>query len=435
MKSRAFVFLLFVITLFGLSSCQKSEQLTEADIELISPSRNTLIYLPDTLQIKFKIKSEDEIESVDISIVNSNYISLFGTNTVSVRQYGEEIETIILLEPLQNFDDAPYYIRITARFPNGKSNFYFNIQLANKSLAYKGFFLFLRPGINQTHVNFYDQNMNDTDYFSCSGEYLDSEISSFYQTFHLLTEIPASLKSYAIDNQQVNWEKVPDFPNPKFTEIQIYEDIVYAGMESGKIVGYAQLSGQQKLITEVLVDSIPGKIHVLDDFIIGDYQSRLNGERTLVTFYKITGEKKQRHPIDIQIVSFVKLEDPNKVLIIGNENNRGVLGLYNAVDNIFDDLQQIEEGTIKDVYELDNGAILLLIENMIYLHHYKQNITTEIISFQELPDKVYFEPLLQQLVVQFEMKLSFFNYPEMSETSTIDFSKTLKEVQFYYQYD
>ncbi len=435
MKSCAFVFVFFITIVLGSISCQKTEKILEADIELISPAENSFIYLPDTLQIEFKLESENPVESIEISIVNSNYISLFGINTVINPQMGEQIKTTMLLDPLKDFDDAPYFIRISSRFPNNKSNSYFRIQLANKTLAYKGFFLFYRPEIHQTKIDFFDQDLNDTVYFSSPGEYLDSEISSFYKRLYLLTEIPAKLKSFSIDEQQVKWEQDPGFPHPKFTEIIINEDRIYAGMESGQIVGYGQLKGQQKVVTETLADSFPEKIHLQEDFIVSNYLSRMNGKRTLITFYKETGIQKHRHPIDFEVVSFIKSEDPEEVMIIGNENQTGIMCFYNSKDNYFEGYHQIEEGEITDVCVMNDGMLFLLIGNNIYLHYYKQNATAELISFQQAPEKIYFEQLTKRVVVQFEMDLSFFLYPEMLEISSLNFSDPLKTVQFYYQYD
>lgn len=435
MKNHHIVFILNVFLLVSLSSCKKEDALSELSVELISPSENSLFKLPDTLQIKFKIESEADIESVHISIVNSNYISLFGTNTIDTPQTGEEIVTTITLRPLQNFDNAPYYIRITVNYNEDKRNFYFDLQLENKPLVYQGFFLFSSYGIQQTRIDFYNPNLIDTVFCDGQGNYSDSEISGFYRKLYLLTATPAKLKTFSIEDQVLDWEVEPAFPYPQFTDIEIDKDRIYAGMESSQIVGYAQLNGQKKLITEMLTDSFPEKMFPGEDYLLCDYLSRLNGKRTLVTFYKETGVKKQRHPINFKVVSFARTEYPEKVLVIGNMNQKGIVSLYHAHDNYFENSQQVEEGNITDVCEISEGTLLFLIANGVYLYHYEHNITAPLVTFQELPVRIYFEHISQQVIVQFEKKLLFLGYPEMNEIATLDFDSALKGMQLYYQYN
>jgi len=435
MKSFALVFVLFVVIVMGLISCQKTEKMIEADIELISPSENSIIYLPDTLQIKLRIEAAGDIESVKISIVNSNYISLFGTNTINSPTAGKEIETTMLLRILQDYNDSPYKIRVKVKYPDNEQNTYFNIQLTNKPLAYKGFFLFSRPGIQLTNIVFYDQNLNDTAFTVSSGEYLDSDISSFYEKLFLLTDTPAKLKTFSIVDQLTEWEAEPVFPNPEFTDIQINEDRIYAGMESGQVVGYSTLNGQQKLITEMLSDSFPEKIFILEEFIIGDFLSRMNGNRTLVTFYKETGAKKHRQPISFPVVSFANTVYPDKVLVIGNENQKGKISLYNVLNNYFENTHQIDTGEIIAVCEINEETILFSIGRSVYLYHYKQSYSNWLATFDDTPANIYFEHISQQLIVQFEKRLSILKFPGMDEVTRLNFEKTLKGVQLYYQYD
>ncbi|MCB2207990.1 MAG: hypothetical protein KQH67_06800 [Bacteroidetes bacterium] len=435
MKSRVVVFIWFAVFVFGHYSCQKTEDVIETYVELISPAENSLIYLPDTLQIKFKIKTEGDIESVNISVVNSNYISLFGTNTIDAPPTDEEVVTTINLKPLQNFDDAPYYIRITVNYHKVKRDIYFNFQLDNKPLVYKGFFLFSSSGIQQTRIDFYNPNLLDSVFLIVQGVYIDSEISSFNNNLYMLTTTPEKLKSFSINNQVLDWEAEPAFPYPAFTDIHLNKDRIYTGMESGQIVGYSQLNGQQQLTTEMMTDSFPEKIHIMEDFIIGDYLSRISGKKTLVTFYKETGVKKQSQPVDIQVVSFATTAYPYQVLIVGNKNQKGIISQYHVQDNYFVAAREIEEGIITTVCEITEGTLLCSIDKGLYLHKYAQNMTIKLIEFQEVPLQIYFEHISRQIIVQFESKLIFLQYPDMEEISIINMDNTLKGLQFYYQYD
>ncbi len=93
LKKRLINNLFSILIIFSLNSCHKSEKINSPKVDMISPVENSMIQIPDTLEIRCKIQSERAIESVSVSIVNANYISIFGTNTVNTSQVDQEIKT------------------------------------------------------------------------------------------------------------------------------------------------------------------------------------------------------------------------------------------------------------------------------------------------------------------------------------------------------
>ena len=191
MRNISVISIIALLLSVGTFSCRKIDKNIITNVELISPEANTIIRLPDTIQIKFKVESEEDVEFVSISIVNSNYIPLFGTHYVDAPISGETIEKAIPLKALQNTDEAPYYILIAVNYKeDDKWNSYFKIQLVNKPVNYQGFYLFTRPFISQTAIDFYDHNLEKTFFIQTEGEYIDSEILNFYGKLFLLTHLP-----------------------------------------------------------------------------------------------------------------------------------------------------------------------------------------------------------------------------------------------------
>jgi len=424
-----------ILIIFSLISCHKSEKINSPVVDLISPVENSMIQIPDTIEIQCNIQSERAIESVSISIVNANYISIFGTNTINAPQTVQEIQSTLILRSLQNLDEAPYYILISVHDGMSKWNSYFPIQLTMKPLYYKGFYLFSQGGINETRIDFYDPQLNDTIFIQSSGNYLDSDISNFFKKTYKITEIPHKLRAYSIDEKQLDWEAGPQFPNPGFTDIQVDEDRIYAGMENGQIVGYSQLSGQQKLITGMLTDSIPQRIIILENWIVSDYLSRLNGNQTLVTFFKETGVIRQKQPIDFQILSFINTVFPDKVMVVGNKNQSGIAALYDARNNYFEDIRVIDEGNITAVCSIDEMQLILSIDNSLYIYNYELDVITALVSLDDSPENLYFEYISNQIIVQFEKEISLYQFPGMEEVASLNFEQTLNALQLYYQND
>lgn len=433
-----FIIAFILIILFirtGLISCRKEAKETSTYVELINPSENTLISLPDTVQVTFRIEGDLEITSASVSFVNVNYIPLFATKYIDSPNTQEVISTTLVLKSLPTISETPYYILISVYHKEGKENSYFNIRLENRPITYQGFFLFSRPGIHQTQIDFYDQNLNDTSFLQSEGEYIDSDIASFYGKLFLLSHTPEKLKTYFIIDNQLDWETQPTFPNPEFTDIETDENQIFAGMGNGQIVGYSQFNGQPELVAELLQDSIPQRIHILENYIVGDYLSRINGNKSLVTFYKSTGVKKHRHPIDILIVSFFDTDNADEIIVVGNQDQKGIVSVYNVQENYFENVQQLQKGEIVSACRIEANIFMYSVEDRLYLHNLKQNISSQIKQFGDYPVSIYFESLNQRIYVLFENKLSILQYPGMNDIFGLNFVSPLKGLQFYYAYD
>lgn len=435
MRNILVISIIVLLLSVGIFSCRKIDKNIVTHIELIIPEANTIIRLPDTIQIKFKVESEENIEFVSISIVNSNYIPLFGTTYVYTPKSGEEITKTMTLKALQNTSELPYYILISVNYEEDKWNSYFKIQLVNKPVSYQGFYLFSRPFISQTAIDFYDQNLEKTFFIQTDGEYIDSDISNFYGKLFLLSHTPAKLKAYSVVEQQLVWEAEPQFPYPEYTAIEMDVNRVYAGMENGQIVGYSEINGQQQLIAERLVDSIPEKISIIENYIIAAYQSRNNGNRTLVTFYKSTGHKKHRRSIDFEVVSFIKTEEPDRVIIFGNRDQNGIASMFNAQDNSFEDTHQFEIGKIGAVCKVEDEVFIISIENKLYSYNWSQKYLTLLIEFEDIPFKIEYEHLSGRIIVLFMNRLIIYQFPGMIDIADLEMENTLKGLQFFYQYE
>ena len=434
-KKNSIFIIVFILIIGMLFSCQKPKELSEPIVKLISPLENSQVQVPDTLEICFKIQSDHSIKSVAASIVNGNYISITGTSTINEPETETENKINILIRDQHKLNEAPYYIKVAVNDGTGIWNSYFAIQLANKPLLYKGFYLFSRPGIHQTKIGFYDQDLNDTSLFYINGEYVESSISGMYNKLFIATETRVKLGAHSIGENILEWDIDSQFPNPGFTDIQLDENRIYAGMQSGQIAGYSQLNGQQKFVTELLLDTFPEKICVLEEYIIGDYLARIGGNKTIVTFYKETGVKKHRRPINMKVVSMLNTPEPNAALVIGNEDGKGKIALYNANNNFFEYSHQIDEGPIIGVSELDNNYILLTIDQSMYVYNLKQNMITLLANFQDIPENIYFEQNTNQIIVLFEKNIKFLLYPGLNEIASLEFENTLQGLQLYYQYD
>ncbi len=427
--------LIFFLLLWAFASCRKTDDVPLAQVELISPDENTLLRLPDTVKISFKITGEQVPDYVVLSIVNRNYIPLFGNKYIHTPEMGVELTETMVLHALQDAGEVPYYILISASIHGESQNNYFPVQLTNKPLEYQGFYLFVKTSVNQMNITFYNRELEPVSFTQISGNYIASSISNYYEKLYFTTDIPAKLRTFSLTEQQQLWETEPLFPYPFYTDVQADADWIYAAMGNGQITAYSGLTGQPKLVTERLADSIPEQMAVLDEFVIGFYRSKINGHRSLVSFYKVSGVKKCLYPVDFELVTFLADKDPSKAVVVGNHENEGLITVFDPYKNSFEGTIQPGVGSIVAACEAWEGSYLFAAAGKLYAYQIDQHQEKLIKVLEDIPVDVLYENVSGTVFVFYPHSLQLYAYPLMTEIAEIALESEIKGMEFFYRYE
>ena len=435
MKRSILPVFIFSLLLCTFASCRKTDDVPLVHIALISPDENTLWRLPDTVSISFKITGDQAPDHVTVRIVNRNYIPLFGEKHIDAPEMGVELSETMVLHALHDTDEAPYYILISASVHEEYQNNYFPVKLTNKPLAYQGVYLFTKASVNQTALTFYKSGMEPVSFARVSGNFIASDISDYYQKLYLITDIPARLRAFSLTDQQQVWETEPLLPYPVYTDVKTDADRIYAGMGNGQITAYSGLTGQPKLVAERLTDSIPEKIAVLDEFVVGYYRSRINGYRSLVSFYKVSGVKKHRYPIDFELVTFLAHEDPANVVVVGNRDNEGLFTVFDPYKNSFEETVQPGVGSIETACAAWEGAYLFATADKLYMYQYDEHQEKLLKELNDIPIAIMYEHVSGTVFVAYSGALVLYEYPQMMEIARIEPENEIKGLALFYRYE
>jgi hypothetical protein len=434
--NKIFIFIsLLLLTAMAIWSCRKQEAYNSADVELYSPEENALLQLPDTLLVEFTIKTDKHVDFAAISIVNKNFTPLFGTTYIQNPPVDEMISKTIIISALQHTEDAPYYVLVSVTSGEDTDHNYFSIRLTNRPLNYKGFYAFFKSAVHETTIDFYDQQMERSSFAVTSGDYQDSDISGFYERLYLTTRTPAQLTAYDLFDGQAAWEAEPLLPYPDFADICAGNNRAYAAMGNGQIAGYAGLNGQQQYVTDRLADSVPEQIIVLDEYLVSSYRSRLNGRKSLVSFYTATGVKKHQYPVDIGVVSFFRHEEPDKTFVFGNRNGEGAVAVFAPLENNLGAWHWFHFGRVDAVCPTGDEDFVVLSGRNLYSYDHYMHQERFLKSFEDSVFSVQYEKVTNSLFLLFPDKIRTFSYPDMHEQSGTDFEMQLKGIAFYYRYD
>ncbi len=430
-----FLAIIFTLLLSSVFSCRKTEDINLSGVELLSPAQNTTLHLPDTVQISFRITGEPAPDHVAISIVNRDYIPLFGTEYISNPETGVVLTKTMTLHTLQHTDDDPYYILI-APYAQGESrNNYFPVKLENKPLAYKGFYLFTKSRSNQTLITYYNGELEQSFFARADGAYVNSDISDYYQKLYLITEIPAKLQTFSLWEQQQDWETEPAFPYPVYTDLQVDNDWIFAAMGNGQIIGYSGHTGQPKLVSERLADSLPQKIAVTHEYIVGFYKSRINGRKSLVSFYKVSGVKKHRYPVDFEVTDLFKQESGDKVVVIGNRNDEGLITIFDPYRNMLEGTFQPGVGRIETACEAGEGGYLFATNSKLYAYQPGQGYENMLMDLNDVPKSLVYENQSGTVFLLYSDSLVMYAYPQMSVKAKVEPESEILGLEIFYRYE
>ena len=416
-------------------SCRKKEEYNPVDVLLISPEENSLLKLPDTLLVEFKITTDKKVDFAAITIVNKNYTPLFGTKYINDPPTGELISKLIVINALQHTGDVPYYILISVKSGEETEQNYFNIRLTNRPLNYKGFYAFVKFSVHETSIDFYDQEMEKTSFATTEGDYLNSDISGFYGNLFLTTGMPEKLIAFDLFDQQTVWEAEPLMPYPGFSDLYAKDSRIYAAMGNGQVAGYAGLNGQLQFVAERQNDSVPGKIIVLDEYLIGYYRSRLNARKSLVSFYMATGVKKHQYPVDFEVVSLLKHAEPDKSYVFGNSDGEGIVAVFIPDENYLGEEHRFSFGTVDAVCKTGDEEFVVLSGHRLYVYNEPLHQERLLKTIEDSAFCVKYEEVSSRLYVLFRDKLLIYAYPGMDEIYSTDFDFPLKGIEFYYRYE
>ncbi len=416
-------------------SCRKKEEFNPVDVALISPEENSLLKLPDTLMVKFTITTDRKVDLASVTIVNKNYTPLFGTKYIDDPPTDELISKLMVISALQHTEDIPYYILISVRCGEETEHNYFNIRLTNRPLSYKGFYAFVKSSVHETSIDFYDQEMEKNSFAATGGDYVDSDISGFYGKLFLATGTPEKLITFDLFDQQPVWEAEPLMPYPVFTDLCAKDSRIYAATGNGQISGYAGLNGQLQFVAERQQDSVPGKVIVLDEYLIGYYRSRLNARKSLVSFYMATGVKKHQYPVDFEVVSFFEHEEPDKSYVFGNSDGEGIVAVFIPHENHLGEEYKFGFGSVDAVCRTDDEEFVILSGRRLYAYDESMHQERLLKTVEDSAFCVKYEEVWSRLYVLFQNKLLVYSYPAMNEIHGTDFDLPLKGIEFYYRYE
>jgi len=424
---------LLLLTLI-IISCNKDTKKTDPLVEIFSPEHKQPFLLPDTINIKFGVTCETEIEYVKVSIVNKNMIPISEQEFLypETSNYNGNIYLSVNLLT-ESVNSSPFYVKITVSNFSQVNQTYREIDLMNNKIKYDGCFLIGKNGINTSNISYFNNQYQKIYSTDIVGNYTDSDISINSNMMYLITNTPDKAIAIDCENGETTWTKDPQLPYPQFNRVLVNNNIVYFSTAIGRIIGLTDNEGIQIFNTLVLPDSIPVNLCITDDFLIADTKLRNSGSRVWVTYYIHTGSKYQMFPTNNETVKIFNFEN-NNVVVFCNNNSTGQIIIYNAETNIIENNLIINNIEIQQSCKINKTNFLFSSTNKLYHFDLINQSYTKIMETEDNIIDIKFDHINSQLFVLQINKLETLSYPELNNIGTIETSYPLYRIELKYSY-
>ena len=142
---------LFLLSLLS-SGCRKEKDETAPFIDFISPNSGLTFFLPDTLSVNATIEDDQQVQSVRLSLINSDAIAVGPsfTNTYSEQEVNFNVAFVIDDITLES---GPYSLQITASDGENESKAFLPLTLIEVPRTLEGFMYGSLSG-SQTQISY-----------------------------------------------------------------------------------------------------------------------------------------------------------------------------------------------------------------------------------------------------------------------------------------
>ncbi len=420
--------------LVSLSGCKKDEPYLPPEIKIISPESNAFYKLPGTVRVRVHVKSHTPLNYIRISFNNKELIPVLGQKFI----YPSAPDTLIdydeFIGNIPPGETGPFIFQVAVDDGKQVTRVFSDIHFEDAEMHYKGFYLFTRPGINDTRIDYYDSTNTASLFANLDGELVYSASSSLYDLLFVTTSIPSRLYAYQFEDQELQWTQTPEQPYPEYTFLKTSENLLYVAAENERISVMFQQSGYQKVTTGLLFDSIPERIGVNEDFFTGDFRLRNSTQRAWVTFYKTTGYAYRQFSTFIHVTDFYPFTGNSGFYVFGNLSGKAIFGIYHLEGNFLSEETPLPAGEITHTARLDYRLFLIADENALYRFDIVTKMTMKVKQFDEEIVDMELDGVNNRIFVAFKNKVMIFAYPNMELLNELPSEAPVKAIELKYYY-
>jgi len=411
-----------------MSSCKNDTDNQIPVIEITSPFEGQEFFVPDSIHVSGSISDDNNVKSLQVGLVNTQFVSVIPILYMFPESTNYELEIELPIAG-NDIETGNYYVYIRAEDENNFKNKYQSIHITGVPKVLEKIIVLTYKDATKIGVSAVDADNNVVPLFEVTGDYASSETDSKNRLLYISGNSTFDIQTYNLDTKEMTWQRAAFPPLPVHENNCFYfDEHLYASYASYYIYGF-RYNGSMVFNTTIEESKLPSRIMKFQDFLLADLQSKTGGFSYIATYYASTGAEKQRVQTTYKVVDFHDAGE-NKVLVIGNENNDGVVWQFDPYLNKQSFLKNVA-GKILCSVKLANDDYLIGTINSVFL------FTTNFLTLEEiLPGTVVnvlrYEPVNQKIYAAGVNQIFIYNYPEIKIQNAITISDGILNMHLFY---
>jgi hypothetical protein len=420
--------LIYLILGMVIVSCNKESSNPIPVIVITSPFEDQAFFIPDTIHIEATISDDKSVNSLQVGLVNSDFVPVLPLIYLSP---GNSNYQLTLDLPVSDIDieTGDYYIYIKAEDDKDFKNKYQAVQITGLPKVLERVIVVTHKDDDEIAVTAVDGNNSKEPLFDISSDYASSEVDSKKRQFYLAGANLTDISAYNLDTKDNEWIRVAFPPLPVHSTGCLYfSEHIYASYDSYYIYGF-RYNGSQVFDTEVETGMRPSRIMKFQTFLIADLQSKTGGFSSIASYNITTGVEKNRLQITYRVVEFLEA-DENSVIAVANENEQGVIWLFDPNSNMQSFLMEIP-GKILCAVKLTDDHYMLGTSAAVY-HFTLSSLSLSEVTINAIIYRLRYDDLNKKIYAGEANRISILSYPEMQIQNTIEFSDSILNFHLLY---
>ena len=420
------VLIVFPVLIF--LSCEKEADNQFPVIEITSPVLNQHFEIPDTIHIEADISDDQGLTKIKVGLVNDQFASVLTSYylTPEGSNYHLSMDFPITESSLETGD---YYLLVRAEDETDFKNEYIKIHLTAIPLEFEKLIVLTQLSSYLISVSSLSMDGQIDSLLEVNTDYSSSEVDSKNRMLYIAGINLFDITTINLDENEIEWQRTAFPPLPMHAPgCTCFDEYLYVSYATNYIYGF-RYNGSMVFNTTIEENKLPSRIMKYREYLLADLRSKSGGFNYIATYYITTGSERQRMQTSYSVVDFHDAGEKN-VLVIANNNEGGLIGLYNPNENFQTLLLELPEEIIFSMKITDE-------EYMIgtSIATYQINLTT--LSLNEVMNGMVFtrmkyEPLSNTMYAAGDKELYVISYPEMQIQNTVLFSDSILNLHLFY---
>lgn len=410
MNLRNILFLISLTIIFiVISSCKKDGDTLPPVVTIDNPYEYKTYNMYDTIYISGNVKDDNFVQSVKISIVNSNFEPVLNDEFHSIYTKTYNFNTSIAINDI-HLNSGLYYVLVTASDGTNSKNLYRAITINGIPLVFKKVIAITNVNSNSYNVYGINDTLQSTFMFNYTGDYISSAINNNYQQIYICGSVNSDMNAYDLGSNSIQWSLTHEnnAPFPSFNNVYFNNDVIYVSYYNNKIIGYNRLEGIN-MTAHTTTGYTPGKTYIFNNYLLAQ-EKNTSGTEYLLSVYYTTGFLKVSNLISV-IIKGMETKDDTHVYLFGNTAaNKAVMTIYDIDQNGYYPPHAMPDASLNDYVKIDANDYLLSIGSDVYWYQQSTNSLTTILTNVNAKHICY-ESLSGNFVIASGNQLSIYNYP------------------------